>query len=406
MTGHSHRSMAMRFVGVACAAAFAVAGCIVFPAWAEPVRIGFSKPVTGLFSKLAEPQFDAYELWRERVNAAGGLDVGAKGRRPVAFVWRDDRSDPAIAAEIYEELIVDDKVDLLLAPWGTVHLLAVSGVIERHKFPMIANSVRTVALERIEPKNIWFPSPDRPRQVAAAVAAFLKSRNAGSIALLSNASPLCQEARGFLLRELKKLGLSPAFDTVFPVYTNDLTSVVSTIRTADHDAVLVYGFIGDTDLYTKAAEALDLKPRVLIALAPPSGKLINPAPGAVGLITPGHWIPHNPGWSHARPYATAFRKKYGKPSDHFDAPQAYVSAEILEQAVARVGLDKSDLQKTLNAVTFETLYGPVRFVDQFNTATPVMMLQRRGDRARVVWPEDQATKERATGDSFKDSAPK
>lgn len=405
MIRQTYRSITARLAGAVCAT-LTLVGCIALPAWAEPVRIGFSRPVTGLFSRIAEPQFDAYELWRERVNAAGGLDIGGKTRRPVAFVWRDDRSDPVIAAKIYEELIVDDKVDLLLAPWGTVHLLAVSGVIERHKFPMIANSVRTAVLDRLEPKNIWFPSPDRPQRVAAAVAAFLKARNARSIALITNASPFCREARGFLIRELEKRSLSPAFDAVFPAYTDDLTNVLSSIPASEHDAVLVYGFSGDTALYVKAAEALNLKPRILIALAAPSGTAFTSQPGAAGLITPGHWTPDKRDWPRARPFAKAFREKYEKPSDVSVAPQAYASAEILGQAVARAGLKKLALGKVLNSASFETVYGPVRFKNQFNIVTPAMLLQRQGETARIVWPEDQATEGREGRKSSKDSAPR
>ena len=60
----------------------------------------------------------AYELWREQVNAKGGLDV-AGTKRPVEFVQYDDQSNPANAVRVYEKLITADKVDLLLAPWGT-----------------------------------------------------------------------------------------------------------------------------------------------------------------------------------------------------------------------------------------------------------------------------------------------
>ena len=85
---------------------------------AEPVKIGFSESKTGLFAQAATSQYQAYNLWREHVNAAGGLDV-AGTKRKVEFVSYDDQSNPSKAVQIYEKLITDDKVDLLLAPWGT-----------------------------------------------------------------------------------------------------------------------------------------------------------------------------------------------------------------------------------------------------------------------------------------------
>jgi Periplasmic binding protein len=107
---------------------------------ADPVRIGFSLPLTGIFAPAAPSQKNAYELWRDQVNASGGLDV-AGTKRPVEFVMYDDQSDPGQGAKIYEKLIVEDKVDLLLGPWGTPHHVAVAGVLERHKFPMVGDTV-------------------------------------------------------------------------------------------------------------------------------------------------------------------------------------------------------------------------------------------------------------------------
>src|SRR5580693_5334988 len=80
---------------------------------ADPVKIGFSLPLTGIFAPAAPSQKNAYELWREQVNAKGGLDV-AGTKRMVEFVSYDDQSDPGQAAKIYEKLIAQDKVDLLL----------------------------------------------------------------------------------------------------------------------------------------------------------------------------------------------------------------------------------------------------------------------------------------------------
>ena len=56
----------------------------------------------------------ALEIWRDDVNAKGGL-LG----RPVELVIYDDQSTPANVPGIYTKLITVDKVDLLLGPYGT-----------------------------------------------------------------------------------------------------------------------------------------------------------------------------------------------------------------------------------------------------------------------------------------------
>ena len=74
---------------------------------AEPVKIGFSLSKTGMFASAIPSQLNVYELWKDEVNAAGGLDVGGE-RRPIGFISYDDQSDPANAVKIYEKLITDD----------------------------------------------------------------------------------------------------------------------------------------------------------------------------------------------------------------------------------------------------------------------------------------------------------
>src|SRR5262249_52421329 len=56
----------------------------------------------------------ALELWRDDVNAKGGL-LG----RPVELVYYDDQSSPSNVPALYTKLITVDKVDLLLGPYAT-----------------------------------------------------------------------------------------------------------------------------------------------------------------------------------------------------------------------------------------------------------------------------------------------
>ena len=98
---------------------------------ADPVKIGFSHSKTGIFAAAATSQLQSYELWREQLNAVGGLDI-AGTRRKIEFIHYDDQSNSGKAVQIYEKLITDDKVDLLLAPWGTSLHFAIVGVISRY----------------------------------------------------------------------------------------------------------------------------------------------------------------------------------------------------------------------------------------------------------------------------------
>ena len=98
-------------------AAFVVALLTLSGASAQsgnPIKIGLSLALTGAGASPSKVINTALDIWRDDVNAKGGL-LG----RPVELVIYDDQSTPANVPGIYTKLITGDKVDLLLGPYGT-----------------------------------------------------------------------------------------------------------------------------------------------------------------------------------------------------------------------------------------------------------------------------------------------
>src|SRR5580700_4086127 len=158
--------------------AAALAALLPQASWAEdPIKIGYAISKTGPFAPAAQTQINAYQLWADKVAAEGGIDVGGV-KRPVQFVVYDDQSDFSKAPAIYEKLITDDKVDLLLAPWGTPFHFSVVGILEKYQFPMVGNSAASVTIRDIKPGNIWFPTSAIPDRLAAELVKFLQAQKA------------------------------------------------------------------------------------------------------------------------------------------------------------------------------------------------------------------------------------
>jgi branched-chain amino acid transport system substrate-binding protein len=77
----------------------------------DPIKVGFSMSLTGAVAPNGQQLLRALEIWRDDVNAAGGL-LG----RPVELIHYDDQSSPANVPGIYQKLLSVDKVDLLPDP--------------------------------------------------------------------------------------------------------------------------------------------------------------------------------------------------------------------------------------------------------------------------------------------------
>ncbi len=90
----------------------------------EPIRIGVLAPFTGVQSSWGLPGFHACLIWANRVNASGGLRLGAMRHR-VEITAFDDQYDPARALIGARRLIHEDGVKLLLMLGGdTVPVIA------------------------------------------------------------------------------------------------------------------------------------------------------------------------------------------------------------------------------------------------------------------------------------------
>ncbi len=381
-----------KFVRGIAASALAIASAqwtAAAPA-ANPVRIGFSIAKTGIFAAAAPSQLNAYELWREQVNARGGLEIG-KDRRQVEFVMYDDQSNPSQAAKIYEKLVSQDKVDLLLAPWGTPTHIAVAPVLERYRFPMVGNTAASVKLRELKPGNIWFTTAAIPDRIGKELAAMLVANDVKSVALLTNVLPFGKEIKTFLEPALKKARIEIRVNEEYPPDIKDMTALLSKVKQAKPDGVIALSYPGDSPIYVRQAKELGIGAKFQFVLIGPAidffPKLLGSA--ADDIVTVGEWSPARN--ARAKAFHDAYVARFKERPDYLDSALAYLSCEILEQAVKSAGLDRNKLREAISKGSFETINGPVRFKGVENVVTQTGFLQLQAGVPQLVWPAALAT---------------
>src|ERR1700722_14932993 len=112
-------------IGISLGASLALAA-------ADPIRIGFGMSLTGPLAPAGKQSLLAMEIWRDEVNAKGGL-IG----RPVQLVYYDDQSNPANVPSLYAKIIDLDKVHLLASPFATNQIVpAMPMVMDRKRVYM------------------------------------------------------------------------------------------------------------------------------------------------------------------------------------------------------------------------------------------------------------------------------
>ena len=93
---------------------------------AEPVKIGVVYPLTGPIAATGKYMVAGVEIARDRINAEGGI-LG----RPVQLFVEDGANDPAQSVSASEKLVTREKIDMLLAAWGSSPTLAVSASVTK-----------------------------------------------------------------------------------------------------------------------------------------------------------------------------------------------------------------------------------------------------------------------------------
>ena len=373
----------------------AVAGAVAMlgaAAQAADVKAGYSLGRTGILAAGVPVQDQAYILWREQVNARGGLNIGGKEKRKLAeFISYDDQSDAGKIPQIYEKLISDDKVDLLLAPYATYLHVAITGVIEKNRFPLVGNTASSVLVRDLNARYMFF-TEKLPDDYSAVVVDFLKSQNFKSAAMFTLQLSFNLEMKKFTKPLLEKAGIELVVDQEYPYDIKDFTSIVNAVKQANVDAVIGNTYPADSIMYMDKARELNVASPMQFLLIGPAipffakkyGKNLD------GMVSIGHWTKDSK-FKGAREFHDAYAERWKEKPDYLDSVISYVSVQILEEAVAKAGLDKEKLRDAIANGSFDTIMGKVEFKNNVNSTTTAGLFQYQGDDNQIIWPPEIAT---------------
>lgn len=360
----------------------------------DKIRIGFSISLTGNYASGAVDQMRAYDLWLEKVNKGGGIFVKEFNKKiPVEYVYYDDKSDMANSAKIYEKLITDDKVDLLLTPFSTTIVFAVIPIAEKYKIPMLGATASSIKIREMNTKYFWFITPTQPDKLMKALVDLLKANKIRNAAVIYVQDLYELENLQFLKPYLKDAGINTILLKDYPFGVKDLTSLLSEVKASKPDAVVALNAYVETILLAKQSKEVNLQPKIFFSLLGPAGDFYTKVlgPTADGIMTMGQWNPKIK-WAGAKEFYDDFVAKFKQKPNFLDSILAYQECEILEQAVTKAGtLNYEKIREAIEKEEFTTAGGPVKFTGRENYRTPAMIDQIQSGEHEIVWPPEFAT---------------
>jgi branched-chain amino acid transport system substrate-binding protein len=335
----------------------------------DKIKIGYAISKTGPNAGGANiTQIPNYQLWVKEVNDKGGLLISGK-RMPIEVIEYDDRSNSEEAVRAVERLITQDKVDLLLPPWGTGLNLAVGPVFNKYGYPQLTFSAVTdqaPALVKRWPNSFWFLGTSQ-QYIDALVELMAKQQKAGKIngnvAMISVADGFGIDLSKAAREGLGKAGFKLVMDKSYPVGTQDMSPLISEAQRSGADTFIAFSYPPDTVAINDQAKVASFAPKVMFTGVGTGFPLFPQRFGAnaEGIMSLGGWDPNNAGTAEYRKRHVAM---HGRDPDYWGSQLGYVSLQMLQQAVERVGkIDRAAIVKELQTGTFDTVLGKIKLVD-------------------------------------------
>lgn len=368
MTRISRRAGLRAFcLGAAAAALLAGTGSVL--AQDGPVRIGYAVARTGANATGAGiTTIPNYELWVKTVNEAGGLTMPDGTQRLIEVVEYDDRSSNEDLVRAVERLASQDKVDLILPPWGTGPNLAIAPLMAKYGYPQLAvTSVTDKAPEFAArwDRSFWMLGGGHD-YAKGLVDVLAKARDAGQI---NNQVAVVSVADGFGIDLIngarpafKEAGFELVLDETYPLGTSDFAALLGKAQGSGADSFVAFSYPPGSFGMTKAAQSMGYNPKVFFVSV---GGAFPTYPGiadgkAEGVMAIGGVNAESPA---VRDYFARHAEVTGNPPDSWASAITYASLEMLAQAVERVGLDHAALAAELSNGSFQTVIGEVKLED-------------------------------------------
>lgn len=356
----------------------------------EMIRIGVSLGLSGSYSLTSARQKNAYLLFEQDINRAGGI-LG----RQVEFVILDNGSDKDIAIAQYTQLITKEQVDFVIGPYTSKLTLAISPVVEKFGYPTL---VAGAAADRIWQQGyenvfgMWTPA-------SRYVLGFLKLlayHRVDRIVIVTGDGPFARGLAEGARKWAGALRLEVVDYITFPEGIDDFTPVAEKVKNLEPEVLICTGHYYVGVGMKKALATIGWQPDLFYATVSPTFDKYSKDLGdaAENDFSTAIWEPH-PKLKYPGSYdfARSYQEKFNQPPT-YHAASAYASGEVLARAITEAGtVDRGKVRQVLQQMTTTSVLGRYS-VDKTGMQIkrfPLIVQWQHGQK-EVVWPLELQTR--------------
>jgi branched-chain amino acid transport system substrate-binding protein len=355
-----------------------------------PIRIGASLSLTGTYAKPGNYQHEGYKLCARQLSDKGGL-LGRKAE----FVVYDDQSTPAASVRLYEKLITEDKVDVVIGPYSSSITEAVANVTEKYKKVMVAPLADTTSIFRRPPaqkRNYIFMVISPAEAYLEGLIDLAAKRGLKTVAIVSEDTLFAKTSAQGVAELAKKRGMQVVFQEGYPKGNQDFAALLTKLKAANPEVLAAATSSDDAVAITRQMRELNVNPKMYGVTVggdlPEFYDLLRQNADYIYGAT--QWEPTLP-YPGQKEFVDTYRKEFGREPTYHSAA-GYAGCQIYAEAARRAGSLSSDrVREQLLRMEVRTVFGDYK-VDQdgFQVAHKMVLFQWQDGRKVTVWPEDLA----------------
>ena len=346
-----------KFIVIAVAACLGLC-CAWTSVWAaEPVKVGYTISLSGVYTALGIDLKDGFNLYMDEIGHKAG------GRNIEVIVEDIGSNQVSRALDSARKLVEKEHIDILAGVVGSGSAYALAEFVEKHKIPFVISNAGADDLTQRKSN----PFIVRPAFVNSAgshpLGKWLSEKGYRKAVLMGADYAAGYEHVGGIARTFKDNGGKIVQEIWPPLGTKDYAPYLAKID-RDADVVMVFFAGADALRFVKQYADYGLKSRVpLVGKGFLVDDKILPKQGsaAEGVVTESHWCllldtPEN------KAFKEAYKKKYGHPPTLY-SEQGYLTAKLIAEALNKTKgkVDGQEFVKVMRSIELKAPRGLVKF---------------------------------------------
>jgi branched-chain amino acid transport system substrate-binding protein len=352
---------------------------------ADTIKVGIVDTYTGPATTYTQDVLDGFKLAINEFNAKGGV-LGRK----IEFVIRDDKFKPDIALNMAKELVMREKVDVLMGSTNSGGALAMSDFARKEKIPFIVTDAKSDKIVGEKGHRYVFNANENTAMIGRATALMLSKKPYVKYWIAGEDYEFGHALADALWNHLKLLkpNVQLLGQSWRKVGETDLAPYLSPILQTKPDCIISAAGGGGVVNFLKAVKAMGLAGKIpiyqhyatdTIALAPLG---LDAPEGIMGSSSYHFYYPNTP---ENKAFTEEFRKTY-KRYPGSTALYGYIGGVYIAKAYQKAG--------TMN---------PEKFIDALEGLvidSPIGKLEMRACDHQVILPMYIGTTKKVPGYDF------